>query len=369
MNKILVTGATGFLGGAITAELIKKGGAERLLLLARGDTSDTALSRVKKNLIKFGVNDITLSELTSLNIIEGDLSKVESFIRDKRLDDVEKVINCAAIASFGNNPMIWRVNVEGTFQFASRMSRVKSLQRFIHVGTAMSCTPAPNTTVVEDISYTLRENHLVEYTWSKATIETMMQECLPELPLIIARPSIVVGHTQYGCIPSASIFWVFRMALKLGKFMCNLSDRVDVIPVDYCAQTIIKILYTEELEFPVYHISSGQESSVSFAEIDRAMAKAAGTTSISGTYQKVNYKQLSLEKTNFKKLFGDCNERIVLKAMSLYGQFSKMNVVFNNERIIKLGMPLSPKFTDYIDVCHRSVEDKSLAELMAVDFK
>ncbi|MFJ5409554.1 SDR family oxidoreductase [Pectobacterium punjabense] len=369
MGKILVTGATGFLGGAIAAELIKSGETKELLLLSRSDASDTALNRVKKNLIKFGVDEISLSELTPQHIIEGDLSKVESFISDQRLDDVEKVINCAAIASFGNNTMIWKVNVEGTFQLASRMSSVKSLKRFIHVGTAMSCTPTPNTNVVEDTNYTLREDHLVEYTWSKATVEKMIRENLPMLPLVIARPSIVVGHTKYGCTPSASIFWVFRMAIKLGKFMCNLDDRVDVIPVDYCAQTIVKMLNAPELEYPVYHISSGKGSCVNFAEIDQAMAKAAGTVPINDTYQKVNYSELSLERANFKKLFGNCNEKIVLKAMSLYGQFSKMNVVFDNDKIIKLGMPPSPKFTDYIDICHHSVEEKSLSELMSVDFK
>lgn len=369
MNKILVTGSTGFLGGAIVAELVKSGATDRLLLLARGNSLDTALNRVKQNLLKFGVDKIILDKLTPSHIIEGDLSKVEFFSADERLDSVEKVINCAAIASFGNNPMIWKVNVEGTFQFASRMSNVKSLKRFIHVGTAMSCTPMPNTNIVEDISYTLKENHLVEYTWSKATIETMMIENLPKLPLVIARPSIVVGHTQYGCIPSASIFWVFRMAHKLGKFMCDLDDRVDVIPVDYCAQAIVKILQEPVLEHYMYHISAGGSSSVKFSEIDQAMAKAAGTAPINKTYKKVDYKELSREKSNFKNLFGSCNEKIVLKAMSLYGEFSKMNVVFDNEKLIKLGMSPSPRFTDYIDVCHRSVEDKTLSELMAIDFK
>jgi nucleoside-diphosphate-sugar epimerase len=369
MKKILVTGATGFLGGAIAAELMINENPERLLLLARGDAESSALERVKENLAKFGISPAQLNTISAQQIIEGDLSKPETFIADLRLNDVEKVINCAAIASFGNNPLIRKVNVEGTFQLASRMSKVKGLKRFIHVGTAMSCTPEPDSHVTEAIAPTQRKDHIVEYTWSKSTVEQMIKEHLPGFPLIIARPSIVVGHTEHGCIPSASIFWVFRMALRLGKFMCNLDDKIDVIPVDYCAKTIVRLLQAAELDHPVYHISSGRESSVTFAEIDRAMALASGSRPVSADYKKVGYKELSREKHNFKTLFGDCNERIVLKSMSLYGEFSKLNVTFDNEKILKLGMPASPRFTDYIAVCHNSVKEKSLSELMAVDFK
>ncbi|HBS7231281.1 TPA: SDR family oxidoreductase [Klebsiella pneumoniae] len=369
MKKIMVTGATGFLGGAVVTELIKSNHIDNLLLLARGDEKSSALQRVKNNLIKFGIDEIMLSRITAQQILEGDLSSPEKFISDLRLEQVEKVINCAAIASFGNNPLIWKVNVEGTFELASRMSKVKGLKRFIHIGTAMSCVPAPNTNVTEGMNPTQRKDHIVEYTWSKSTIEQMIKNKLPGFPLVIARPSIVVGHTVHGCKPSASIFWVFRMALKLGKFMCNLEDRIDVIPVDYCAKAIIKLLQAPMLYHPVYHISSGKKSSVTFAEIDQAMAGASDSQPVSNNYKKVGYKELLQEKHNFSSLFGDCNEKIILKSMMLYGEFSKLNVTFDNEKILELGMPVSPRFTDYIDICHNSVKEKMLSELMAVDFK
>jgi hypothetical protein len=69
----------------------------------------------------------------------------------------------------------------------------------------------------------------------------MRQEC-PNLPLLIARPSIVVGHTRHGCTPSSSIFWVFSMGLMLQKFMCSMEDRIDVVPVDYCADALLMLL-------------------------------------------------------------------------------------------------------------------------------
>jgi nucleoside-diphosphate-sugar epimerase len=369
MQNILITGATGFLGGAVTVNLLKKGQINNLLLLVRGKTSEEGLERVKKNLAKFGVDRTLLDSLTTQHILSGDLSEPEHFVVDPRLDNVTHVLNCAAVASFGNNPYIWKVNVEGTFKFASRMSKVTGLKRFVHVGTAMSCAPRANSLVTESELTTSRQQHIVEYTWSKATIERMMMESLPTLPLVIARPSIVVGHSQYGCEPSASIFWVFRMALMLGKFMCDLDDRIDVVPVDYCADALELLLTAEKVEKDVFHISAGVDSSVTFAEIDLAMAKASGDTPVSASYQKVNYKELSADKKNFAALFGPCNERIMLRAMNLYGHFSMLNVVFSNEKLLKLGMPQSSKFTDYLERCVASTKGSTIAELMAIDFK
>jgi hypothetical protein len=69
---------------------------------------------------------------------------------------VTHVLNCAAVASFGNNPLIWKVNVEGTLQFAQRMAQVAGLQRFLHVGTAMSCSPEPDSLVAESAEFRTR---------------------------------------------------------------------------------------------------------------------------------------------------------------------------------------------------------------------
>ncbi len=369
MNTVLITGTTGFLGGAVVVNLLNKNDDYRLLLLVRAKSQEEGLVRVKGNLIKFGVQDSHLNRLTHDNILIGDLAKPELFADDPRLNEVTHVINCAAVASFGANPSIWKVNVVGTFSFASRMSRVKGLKRFVHVGTAMSCAPEANSLVVESELNTQREQHLVEYTWSKATVERMMSEMLPSLPLVIARPSIVVGHSDCGCAPSPSIFWVFRMALTLGKFMCKLDDRIDVVPVDYCADALELLLTAPNVEKKIIHISAGENSSVTFAEIDKAMAQASGQISVAETYKKVNYRELAESKASFSSLFGPCNERIVLRAMNLYGHFSKLNVVFSNEKLLQLGMPPSSKFTEYLHHCVDSTRNATIAELMEVDFK
>jgi len=369
MNTLLITGSTGFLGGAVTVNFLNRHETVRLLLLVRGTSREEGLNRVKANLRKFGLADTQLEILTTENILLGDLGAADRFIHDSRLEDVTHVLNCAALASFGTNPHIWKVNVDGTFAFARRMSEVAGLKRFVHVGTAMSCAPEANSLVTESELRTQRDQHIVEYTWSKATVEKMMLEQLPDFPLVIARPSIIVGHSLWGCGPSSSIFWVFRMALALGKFTCDLDDRIDVVPVDYCADALELLLTADNVDKNIIHISAGLNSSVTFAEIDKAMAEASGDRPIAETYRKVSVSELAKSKASFDTLFGPCNKRIMLRAMNLYGHFSKLNVVFSNDKLLELGMGPSSRFTDYIDKCVATTRDFTVAELMEVDFK
>ncbi|ELY2767672.1 SDR family oxidoreductase [Cronobacter malonaticus] len=369
MKTLLITGVTGFLGGAVLEKILQRTEKINLLLLVRAQNSEAGLSRVLSNMRKFNLSEAQLAILNTTQVLCGDLGEPESFLHDTRLDSVTHVINCAAVASFGNNPLIWKVNVEGTLAFARRMAEVTGLQRFLHVGTAMSCTPEQHSLVPESTEFRENAEHLVTYTHSKSTIEQLMRQHCPQLPLVIARPSIVVGHTHHGCLPSTSIFWVFSMGLMLQKFMCSLEDRVDVIPVDYCAEALLLLLDKEIAQGEVVHISAGEEKSVRFADIDIAMAKAQEKAPIADNYAQVSYETLVKMRRELKDIFGPCNERLMLKAMRLYGAFATLNVRFCNDKLLKLGMPKPPRFTDYIARCVQTTNGLTIPQQMEVDFK
>jgi hypothetical protein len=62
----------------------------------------------------------------------------------------------------------------------------------------MSCTPEQDSLVAESAEFRERAEHLVEYTYSKSTIEQLMRS-LPEPAAAYCPPIIVVGHTRHGC--------------------------------------------------------------------------------------------------------------------------------------------------------------------------
>ena len=85
--------------------------------------------------------------------------------------------------------------------------------------------------------------HLVAYTRSKAEAERQLAEHFADLPLVIARPSIVVGHTELGCKPSGSIFWVLRAVEAVRFITWDLENRIDVVPVDWAASALRHLLF------------------------------------------------------------------------------------------------------------------------------
>lgn len=57
MKNILITGSTGFLGGAVVASLLQNRVKDRLLLLVRDESVEGGLRRLKANLKNFGLNE------------------------------------------------------------------------------------------------------------------------------------------------------------------------------------------------------------------------------------------------------------------------------------------------------------------------
>ncbi len=363
----LITGATGFIGGACVIAAMESGRVDDLLFLVRAKTVEEGLQRVLESLRRFESSRAPLDQLGTHQILLGDLADVAAFADDKRLNRVTHVMNCAAVASFGNHPGIWPVNVDGTVAFARRMAKSPSLQRFVHIGTAMACGAGKVSPVAESWKLPESAAHLVPYTASKAEAERQMK-AIPGLPLVVARPSIVVGHSQLGCNPSSSIFWVFRMAQDLGRFMCSLDETVDVIPVDYCAKALLLLTFKEQLSSDLYHISAGSQCA-SFRDIEKAMSDARHIPSLASSWTQIKESDIPSLVPDFKARLGIANRRLVTKAVKLYGGFSLLNYQFDNQRLMAEGFELPPSFPSYIGGCIRSTEGLSLLEQMMSDFK
>ncbi|AMP16195.1 SDR family oxidoreductase [Collimonas pratensis] len=370
-NLILMTGATGFLGGANAVEAIHRGLGKNLLLLARADTPAAAHARVIKNLQLLGASAADIAQIGVEQILCSDLSELDNVAGDPRLDQVSVVVHSAALATFSNHPSLEKINVDGTLALGKLMHQRPALKRFMYIGTAMACGEGAgiNAVVKENIDLPLGDEHLVAYTRSKAMGEKKLRDTYPDLPVIYVRPSIIVGHTVLGCAPSQSIFWVFMVWQLLGALTTALDEKVDVVPVDWCAQAIIDLAQKETLTHNVFHISAGQGSSVSFREIDLALAAARGIEPIGATYKQITPDAIATLLPRMRECVPECNDRLLLRALKLYGAFAGLNYVFDNSNLLAEGIRPAPLFTDYVALCVESAKHIPIAEQMKWDFK
>jgi nucleoside-diphosphate-sugar epimerase len=371
-DLILITGATGFLGGATVVEAIKAGLAPRLLLLVRAPDAAQGLERLLNQLKRLGAGDRELTQLHLQQVLCGDLSELDSVAGDARLARVSTVIHCAALATFASHPSLEKINVDGTLALAALMQDRARLRRFLYVGTAMACGTHSETdnSIPEIANLSLaEEDHLVPYTRSKAIGERLLRQRFPELPLVVLRPSIVVGHTTLGCTPSQSIFWVFMAWQKLGALTASMNDKIDVVPVDWCAGAILHLALKDTLAQQVFHLSAGAQSSRSFRQIDGALA-AVGLGNMCGRdYDQITVGQIDRLLPRIKIRMPDCAPRLLTRALKLYGEFARLNYVFSNDNLLAEGVRSAPPFTDYIGLCVATTRHISIAEQMKWDFK
>lgn len=383
---ILITGATGFLGGALAAELLSTPEWNQVLLLVRAEDASHAYQRTVRSLARFTSDLNLLGRLKPSQIIVGDFTQPGAFVSDTRLNSIKRVVHCAALTSFSNNNRVFTTNIDGTLRFVHHLRQVATIERFLHVSTAMICGDQPNPVVQEDDFPRARVNHLVNYTESKAEAERLLRLTLPNFPLVVVRPSIVVGHTRLGCSPSGSIYWTFRMADALGMITCGPEARMDVVPVDYTAEALKLLLLKPTLAHNSYHISAGEESCCTWREIAMAFAAtrtpvrelvaADGSESQTGDsadadevcYRTVDFEEIAARRGDFDTLFGSCNKKFMLAAARLYAGFAELNTVFSPHRLFAEGMRPAVKFTDYLHVCERSSAGHTIADQGMVDF-
>jgi nucleoside-diphosphate-sugar epimerase len=366
-ETLLLTGATGFLGSAIAAELLEHQTGGQLLFLVRAEDAGKGLERLRTSIARMAPNPVVLDRLSADMVICGELSDFSTHLHDSRVRSINRILNAAALASFAWKQDVWSVNVEHTVKFARAVSELPELRRFLYVGTAMISGNTANRTVHED-EFPADVRQFAPYTTSKAEIERRLPAALGRVPLVVARPSIVVGHTGVGCQPSPSIFWVFRMINAAKRIPLPTRYRVDVIPVDYCARALIHLLLKQHLAHTRYHISAGPLGSCSFAEIDEAYS-AVHEGAESHELTEFDIADIHTLESHFVEWFGPCNPRRMISAVHIYRVFAGLNVTFDNSRLRAEGADAPPRFTDYLGACVRTGENEPVAEQMLCDFR
>jgi nucleoside-diphosphate-sugar epimerase len=369
-RTFLITGATGFLGGAATVAALRAGYGPQLCLLVRGSADGTPAMRVFNNLRGLGATEQELSSLGQDFVLEADLGENGWFAGHPLLKNVERVIHAAALPTFSNNPLIRSINIDGTLALARALNRDR-LERFLFVGTAMAAGPSHTrgSVIEESTGLGLEDDHLVPYTASKAEAERRLRVELPDLPLVIARPSIVVGHTELGVSPSQSIFWVFLVGHMLGAFTCDLTDSIDVVPADWCAEALLHLATRDLLEHDLYHICAGKHSSVTIEALDQVLAQARQVAPMAATYRKIGTAEIAQVMPKMREIVPGASRRLLLRAMQLYGGFAELNYVFDNSRLQGEGLAASPPFTTYLSRCVETARGIAIADQMKWDFK
>ena len=117
---LLLTGATGFIGGNVLVAAVNAGLSSRLLCPGAGSAAE-ALGRLRANARQCGLPPSRTAGSAKRTSCWANWAR-RSRRRSRPGWRVTQVINCAAMASFSADERVTRVNVEDTLRFASHFA-------------------------------------------------------------------------------------------------------------------------------------------------------------------------------------------------------------------------------------------------------
>jgi len=275
---IFLTGATGYIGAHVAANLLEQHDAT-LNLLVRGRDPRDAEQRLWQALqLHLQFPQFYEYLQSKIRIFRGDLTSPQFGLDpsdyDRLVHTTDSVIHCAASLNRKSEKSCLNVNLRGTLeviQMARRSQYYHGLRRFSNVSTVAVAGKRSHEVVAEDKSIDWERSDYDPYARTKKFCEHMVRELLPDVPLTIFRPSIVLGDSRY---PQTTQFdmvrsFVFLAGLPVLPF--RPLDKIDIVNVDFVADAISTLHMKTEPQHDTYHLSSGNGSQT-FQELTRALA-------------------------------------------------------------------------------------------------
>lgn len=276
-NRILITGATGNIGSKLAANFLARHSDHRVVLLVHGGSNTDARRRMLGLFDSMPGTAGLRRSPADLEILAGDITQDRLGLDERTYESlgesVTHIIHAAASTCFTLPLATARmVNYHGTvnvMKLAARCQERQALVAVAHVSTAYVNGSSPKPILEGTLD--LRDSFFNSYDRTKWEAERYVRSLMGHLPVMVFRPSIVVGDSMTGYTTAFNVLYAPLRLISRDRVRWLPGfgpTKVDVVPSDYVAGAIRHIL----LEAPrgagrTYHLVAGFSASMSVEEI------------------------------------------------------------------------------------------------------
>jgi nucleoside-diphosphate-sugar epimerase len=248
MKVVLVTGASGFLGTALTQKLRSMG--IRVRALVRSPQKAEFVSQLGAEIVVGDIRDSAIGAATT---------------------DVDTVVHCAAAIDSTSLPRetLRSINVEGTRNLVGALKTSRYLQRFVHVSTvAVVGGTDPRAPARED--YLCRPQDAYGET-KLAAEQIILSLASAGFPAVIARPMWIYGSRS---VVTTNLFR--KIALRKLPMVGPARSTMQPVAIEDVVMALLKCAVTTGIGGGLYNIAGPQILTIrSMCEL---IAEAVGTT-------------------------------------------------------------------------------------------
>lgn len=267
------------IGGKLVARILSDDTSAHVVALVRGTDEASARERLLDVVCTLSPEVCRETICRGIKVVCGDITDdrlgLSEDIYHSLAGSVTHVIHCAASVQFDIPVDCARdVNFAGTrnlMAFAARVKEAGNLKRIAHISTAYVCGDQGGTIQESCLS----DEPVFSNSYEQTKWETEQWVCSKknELPIVIFRPSIVVGDSRTGATTAFNVLYIPISYISRGLLTalpCSPDVPLDVVPVDYVADAINHILFkVEDSVGKTFHLTSGHGSTLTSGEISQ----------------------------------------------------------------------------------------------------
>lgn len=255
MAKILLTGATGYIGKKLLEQLLTER-SETLLVPIRAG-SEEELEKRKADLLK----DVPAAQRARVEIVQSDLANLVENLQSQR-NDINIIIHNAAKTAFNvDEATANSVNRDGSLALLKFASELPKLENFTYVSTLYASGMAAGPIKEEFFNSPVFANH---YERSKWEVEEAIRTQYANLPWRVARVATIIADGNNGTViqqnaihNTLKLFYYGLISLLPGR----AETPIHLVDGEFTAKSLAAVVNKGQNQ-KIYHVCYDQAASI-----------------------------------------------------------------------------------------------------------